>query len=663
MKVRILVLVGAMAAFGCEADPGGVDSGSDTGGGGDTGMDGGTDSGMDGGTDSGMDGGDPCDDAACDTNATCDSSTGAAVCECNAGFSGDGMTCTEDPSLFCTMDVCGVGECVEEDDDYSCTCPDGYMDDGTTCADVDECADDTICGLGTCTNEDGGYSCTCPEGTEDDGTTCVDIDECDAGTDTCADEATCTNTDGSFMCTCGDGYTGDGETCTDVDECAMDLDDCGTNFSCINEPGTFSCECLEGFTAADDMCVRGSVLLYVNQGPLESIETALSDAGYVVTAVDTAAPFRTAFDGGEFDVVIVDVASTNLVTEDVTRLTTRIAAEGRTIVAAYDLDDLPALATAVGVSAVTYSTARNVVSSTGTLIDLFDQFDAIDAPIPATDMWADDGDELTLTGEGLILASLGTADGAGAIALTNDGTTLVHGFVAGNFLTADGDADDVLDMAELYRNEVNLLMNPVVLTYNRGNHTSSEDATKRLLWTAMEAQDDDARFALMYDTDLADIVVIDIPGGRPGTEVTSRLTTGIPDGDRVLFAYWDLNGDEALQTLLRVDATNISDPPELFSAEGSSISLFESVQSVPQPLTPTDDRPSNGASLTVMPDDGFIAIASGSAMGVGVAAVTYDGAVIVNGFMPEDYRSANTDGDMRLDIEELYENEFFQVLE
>ena len=49
-----------------------------------------------------------------------------------------------------------AGECVEDGSDYECLCDEGYAFDGTTCADVDECAEEP-CGNGECTNTDGSY--------------------------------------------------------------------------------------------------------------------------------------------------------------------------------------------------------------------------------------------------------------------------------------------------------------------------------------------------------------------------------------------------------------------------------------------------------------------------------------------------------------------------
>jgi hypothetical protein len=67
--------------------------------------------------------------------------------------------------------------------------------------------------VATCTNATGTFACACPEGYRGTGTTCTDIDECAEALDDCAANATCTNAPGTFQCACPEGYRGDGRTC------------------------------------------------------------------------------------------------------------------------------------------------------------------------------------------------------------------------------------------------------------------------------------------------------------------------------------------------------------------------------------------------------------------------------------------------------------------
>ena len=58
-----------------------------------------------------------------------------------------------------------------------------------------------------CTNKIGNHECTCKTGYVGDGQTCDDIDECTVNNQ-CSEVATCTNTPGCFECACMDGYEG-----------------------------------------------------------------------------------------------------------------------------------------------------------------------------------------------------------------------------------------------------------------------------------------------------------------------------------------------------------------------------------------------------------------------------------------------------------------------
>ena len=69
-----------------------------------------------------------------------------------------------------------------------------------------------------------GFSCACSAGYEADGTTCVDVDACAEGP--CDDggdvSATCTDDAApslGYTCGCGAAYVWNGATCINKDEC------------------------------------------------------------------------------------------------------------------------------------------------------------------------------------------------------------------------------------------------------------------------------------------------------------------------------------------------------------------------------------------------------------------------------------------------------------
>lgn len=196
---------------------------------------------------------------------TCNNTPGAYTCSCPSGYRDDGTTCADINE--CLMAPCGVGgtACTNSAGSYSCTCAAGYLFMGGTCVDIDECASNP-CGRGDCSQTaPPGYTCDCQTGYSFDGTTCVDVDEClTPEVSLCAADATCNNTAGSFDCTCNTGYSGDGRLCVDIDECTTGTDDCSDLATCTNTTGSFTCACVVGFEgtgvvcADTDECASGS---------------------------------------------------------------------------------------------------------------------------------------------------------------------------------------------------------------------------------------------------------------------------------------------------------------------------------------------------------------------------------------------------------------------
>jgi hypothetical protein len=199
---------------------------------------------------------DPCEAMQCGEHAACAVVGGSPVCQCDQGWVGDGVTCTDVDECASNTATCDAkASCANTPGAYTCTCTAGYQGDGMTCTDVDECADNTAtCAAGmVCHNIPGGYQCACAPGYITSGGTCVDINECVNATATCHADATCTNTPGAYTCACKAGYTGDGMTCADVDECANPAT-CDVNATCTNTPGSHTCACKTGYAGNGTSC-------------------------------------------------------------------------------------------------------------------------------------------------------------------------------------------------------------------------------------------------------------------------------------------------------------------------------------------------------------------------------------------------------------------------
>nr|XP_026689744.1 extracellular matrix protein A-like isoform X2 [Ciona intestinalis] len=193
----------------------------------------------------------------CHSNAACVNTSKSFFCFCKAGFTGDGVNCTD-------IDECALGThncntsatCNNTIGSFTCACNTGFTGNGVSCTDIDECTLGThnCHANATCTNTTGSFTCTCNTGFTGDGVSCTDIDECTLGTHNCHANATCTNTNGSFTCACNTGFTGDGVTCTDINECTLGTHNCDTNANCTNTIGSFTCACNTGFLGNGTWC-------------------------------------------------------------------------------------------------------------------------------------------------------------------------------------------------------------------------------------------------------------------------------------------------------------------------------------------------------------------------------------------------------------------------
>ncbi len=119
--------------------------------------------------------------------------------------------------------TCAVGNggcspnalCVDGSPHPDCYCNAGYTGDGLSCTDINECDN----GIGncdanaTCHNLQGSHKCICNLGYEGSGASCTDINECAQTPSPCGLESSCTNTEGSYQCSCDLGAAVDGHSC------------------------------------------------------------------------------------------------------------------------------------------------------------------------------------------------------------------------------------------------------------------------------------------------------------------------------------------------------------------------------------------------------------------------------------------------------------------
>eukprot|EP00933_Yihiella_yeosuensis_P060247 TRINITY_DN6253_c4_g1_i1.p1 TRINITY_DN6253_c4_g1~~TRINITY_DN6253_c4_g1_i1.p1 ORF type:complete len:1111 (+),score=158.47 TRINITY_DN6253_c4_g1_i1:93-3425(+) len=194
--------------------------------------------------------------ASCHGNATCVDSEGSFSCACKGGFMGDGTSCTEmDECVFKKHDCDKNAKCTDTDGSFTCACKTGYSGNGTNCTDLNECTSNNVTNhtcdatKAKCYNSEGSFFCMCKPGYSGNGRECVNTNECSLGTHNCPENSACTDTAGSFTCACSTGYKSLGGNCVDEDECANMLS-ARTLLNTTNQTGS----ALTGNTSLANIC-------------------------------------------------------------------------------------------------------------------------------------------------------------------------------------------------------------------------------------------------------------------------------------------------------------------------------------------------------------------------------------------------------------------------
>ncbi len=237
----------------------------------------------------------------CGNHGTCDDSSGAAICTCGEGYAGErcaecapgyhdeGGTCVVDEE--CLANTCsGNGTCDDSSGAAICTCDEGYSgercaecapgyhDEGDVCVADEVCLANTCSGHGICDDTTGVAICTCDVGyvgahcetcdmgyqdNDGDGTCLTDC----SGQE-CSGHGTCDDSSGAAVCFCDVGYTGavcdicqagyqdnDGNgTC--LPDCSAQ--DCSGHGTCDDSSGMAVCSCNLGYTGvACETCDTG----------------------------------------------------------------------------------------------------------------------------------------------------------------------------------------------------------------------------------------------------------------------------------------------------------------------------------------------------------------------------------------------------------------------
>jgi hypothetical protein len=253
----------------------------------------------------------------CDSFASCTDTTGSFTCACNAGWTGSGVSCTNQNECTLSLHNCAAGAfCTDTSGSFACTCNVGWSGSGLSCANLNECTLDVDnCHVNaTCTDIVGSFTCACNRGFDGSGTACVSLSECVGDTHDCHDNATCVDAVGSFFCHCNAGWTGNGTACASIDECALELHSCHASAECVDLPGSFNCACADGYVLASgvwcndvDECAAGSHGCHANAvcNNTAGAFSCVSDApGRVTVAFALTITNRTAFDAAAISTAV-----------------------------------------------------------------------------------------------------------------------------------------------------------------------------------------------------------------------------------------------------------------------------------------------------------------------------------------------------------------------
>jgi len=193
----------------------------------------------------------------CTGNSVCDDSSGAAVCVCIEGYTGD--DCSN----------CAEGY---QDNDYNGTCLVSCSVSGL------QCGDDSGC------DDSGGTAvCVCHEGFQDNDSNGSCLPSCSGLGNPCSTDGHCDDSSGTVACICDNGYQDNDSDMECMPDCATAAFECSGIGLCEDSSGTAVCICPEHFLH-DGLgnCLTGHscdnfISILIDKGPVSGNTSGLGN--------------------------------------------------------------------------------------------------------------------------------------------------------------------------------------------------------------------------------------------------------------------------------------------------------------------------------------------------------------------------------------------------
>ncbi|XP_028408891.1 uncharacterized protein LOC114531487 [Dendronephthya gigantea] len=215
------------------------------------------------------------------SNTKCINTWGSFICQCETGYTGNGLVCNDIDECSLSLDNClPSSNCTNTAGSYFCSCDKGYFWNGSAChaMSVRLQGPSSLNGSGLVeVFYDGLWGAVCGDGWDRNTAevVCRELGYAHAlnvlkrqilhnvSTAMWLGKISCTGHEKNITSCSHDGWTN--HTCSnsefaavdclkDIDECSRDLDNCGVNSHCINTVGSFECICNHGRTGDGVSC-------------------------------------------------------------------------------------------------------------------------------------------------------------------------------------------------------------------------------------------------------------------------------------------------------------------------------------------------------------------------------------------------------------------------